>query len=132
MTAQETVVELLRAGPRTPRELTEALGYDPGDAAGLSYVRLIVSRLSRRGYTLLNVRPAGSHRGAYYILVARPREHHGERVCIDCGRPLRTTNEGDRCGACETEYLRLAELPWPRILQLPFAPATQPGEMVAS
>lgn len=103
---QQSIVDLLAQGPRTMRELVEACGYEPSDRAGHSYVSLTLRRLSRRGYSFHNFKPPGSHRGAYYVLMARP--HPGRRLttgparCARCGALLASDHAGDTyCSPCQ-------------------------------
>lgn len=103
---QQVIVDLLAQGPRTMRELVAACGYEPGDRAGHGYVSLTLGRLSERGFSFHNFRPPGSHRGAFYVLMARPRGADaaagGEARCARCGALLAKDHQRDEyCSPCQ-------------------------------
>jgi hypothetical protein len=115
---QQAIVDLLSRGPRTRRELAEACGYRPDEYRGRVYVSVALQRLAGRGYEVRNLRPPGSHRGARYVLIRRPSERRGARVCLECGGPVSRYNDGPRCHLCESRLRSRYELPWPRLLTL--------------
>lgn len=123
---QQVIVDLLGEGPRTMRELATACGYEEGDRAGSNYVSVQLGRLADRGYGFHNYIPIGSHRGAYYVLMARP---HGDatepddRTCHACHvTVLNRWNDEGVCWPCQRSRLDLE-------LEM-LAPPTLPGIMV--
>jgi hypothetical protein len=100
---QEHIVARLAQGPATMRELSEAAGYDADDRRGHNLVTVTLERLSERGYGFHNMRPPGSHRGGYYVLMARPHEPAGVRHCIACGARLAADHAAEvtMCSPCE-------------------------------
>jgi len=102
---QQALVDLLSEGPRTTRELAAAAGYAPGDPAGPKYVAKTVGRLAARGWSVRNLRPPGSPRGGYYVLLSRPCSLPAAGVCPRCGARLSRYNAGPICWPCERSAL---------------------------
>jgi hypothetical protein len=108
---QQTIVDLLSAGPRTMRELAVACGYEQNPRRGRSYVSVALGRLAGRGYGFHNYNPIGSHRGAHYVLMTRPRGESSpadsERACCPaCGAHLARDHREDRyCSPCQRSRL---------------------------
>lgn len=104
---QQIIVDLLGEAPRAMRELASACGYGPDDRGGHSYVSVQLGRLADRGYVFHNGRPPGSHRGGFYVLVARPhRQARGVRRCESCGAFLASDHPEDCfCSPCQRSAL---------------------------
>lgn len=106
---QRVIVDLLGEGPRTMRELTIACGYEEGDRGGHNFVSLTLGRLAGRGYGFHNYNPPGSHRGAYYVLVTRPRREEAAQLrgdtCTVCHSRLNRWNEDGVCWPCQRSRL---------------------------
>jgi len=104
----QIIVDLLGEGPRTIRELAVACGYEEGALGGRNYVSVVLGRLASRGYGFHNYTPVGAHRGAYYVLMTRPREAPLDAAlpCAACGAHLardhREWHPADRyCSPCQ-------------------------------
>lgn len=111
---QQVIIDLLAAGPRTLAELVDACGYEDGSRSGRSHVRMMITRLSRRGYEFVNVRPAGSHRGACYLMLSRPAAdvRPDEKRCLRCGHRLASDHrQDDYCSPCQRRLVAM-ELDW--------------------
>ena len=106
-TGPSRILALLEEGPHTHRELATACGYEPGTNRAHSFVANAVYRLNQRGYVIENFRRHGSHRGAYYVLVSRPRAAlyllRSERPrCQRCGHALAADHLEDLfCSPCQ-------------------------------
>jgi hypothetical protein len=100
---QQAIAARLAAGPATTHELEAAAGYEPGSKAGSAYVCTALGRLGRRGYYTRNLRPRGSQRGGYYVLMSRPKPDAAARIghCVHCGAKLNRWNSGRVCWPCQ-------------------------------
>jgi|GEM_PF-2283009 len=110
---QQIIIDLLSEGPRTMRELAVACGYEENDRGGRSYVSVALGRLASRGYGFHNYNPIGSHRGACYVLMTRPRGASSPVAadcvsCAACGAHLaRDHREDQYCSPCQRSRLDL-------------------------
>lgn len=106
---QQVIVDLLGAGPRTMRELATACGYEEGDRGGSNYVSVQLCRLAGHGYYVHNYHPRGSHRGAYYVLMRRPRQEKAAvengGTCPLCHSRLNRWNSDGVCWPCQRSRL---------------------------
>ena len=106
---QQVIVDLLGKGPKTMRELATACGYEEGDRGGSNYVSVQLCRLAGHGYYVHNYHPRGSHRGAYYVLMRRPRQEATEPAggtCRACGvTRLNRWNSDGVCWPCQRSRL---------------------------
>lgn len=71
------ILDALRSGSRTMRELASICGFEPEDKAGLACVRQTIKRLRDSGEPIHNARYAGSRGGAIYTYGGRRCGHPG-------------------------------------------------------
>ena len=106
---QQIIIDLLSEGPRTMRELAVACGYGENDRGGRSYVSVTLGRLGGYGYVFHNYNPIGSHRGACYVLMTRPRGEATEPddgTCRACHiTRLNRWNDDGVCWPCQRSRL---------------------------
>jgi predicted Zn-ribbon and HTH transcriptional regulator len=91
------ILAALQSGPCSITELAHAAGYRD-TAQARAYVALMVSRLRRRGYMIVNLKRRGDRSGAFYELRAA--------ACERCGAVIASDHRFDTlCSPCQRSII---------------------------